>query len=72
MYQYNDYELLYLIRENCEVALDIMFSKYVPLIKSRIRSFHIKEWNKEDFFQEGLISLINISIYYYKEDIFKF
>ena len=35
MYQYNDYELLYLIRENCEVALDIMFSKYVPLIKSR-------------------------------------
>jgi RNA polymerase sporulation-specific sigma factor len=67
MYQYNDYELLYLIRENCEVALDIMFSKYVPLIKSRIRSFHIKEWNKEDFFQEGLISLYK-AITTYRED----
>ena len=57
MFQYNDYELLYLIQENCDIALDIMYQKYVPLIYSRIRSFHIKEWNKEDFFQEGLISL---------------
>lgn len=67
MYQYNDYELLYLIQENCDIALDIMFKKYVPLIKSRIRSFHIKEWNKEDFFQEGLISLYK-AITTFRED----
>lgn len=67
MYQYNDYELLYLISENCEIALDIMFQKYIPLIKSRMRSFHIKEWNKEDFFQEGLISLYK-AISTFRED----
>lgn len=70
MYQYNDYELLYLIREHCDIALDIMFQKYVPLIKSRIRSFHIKEWNKEDFFQEGLITLYK-AITTFREDMNK-
>ena len=67
MFQYNDYELLYLIQDNCEIALDIMFQKYAPLINSRIRAFNIKEWNKEDFFQEGLISLYK-AIYTYRED----
>lgn len=57
MYQYNDFELLYLIRENCDFALDIMFRKYIPLINSRIKSFNIKHWNRDDFFQEGLICL---------------
>ena len=57
MYQYNDYELLYLISENNDWALDIMFQKYIPLIKARIRSFKIKYWNYDDFFQEGLIML---------------
>ncbi|MGD9887084.1 MAG: LuxR C-terminal-related transcriptional regulator [Bacilli bacterium] len=57
MYQYNDYELLYLINENDDLALDIMFQKYIPLIKTRIRGFKIKYWNYEDFFQEGLIML---------------
>jgi RNA polymerase sporulation-specific sigma factor len=57
MYQYNDYELLYLISENDDTALDIMFQKYIPLIKTRIRSFKIKYWNYEDFLQEGLLML---------------
>jgi len=70
MFRYNDYELLYLIRENCDIALDIMFEKYVPLIRSRIRSFHIKEWNKEDFFQEGLITLYK-AITTFREDMNK-
>jgi len=57
MYQYNDYELLYLIYENDDTALDIMFQKYTPLIKARIRGFRIKPWNYEDFLQEGLLVL---------------
>ncbi|MGD9604900.1 MAG: sigma factor [Bacilli bacterium] len=57
MYQYNDYELLYLINENDDWALDVMFQKYIPLIKTRIRGFKIKYWNYDDFFQEGLIML---------------
>ncbi|MDD4000325.1 MAG: sigma-70 family RNA polymerase sigma factor [Bacilli bacterium] len=54
MYHYNDYELLYLIAEHDEIALDIMYSKYTPLIKARIYGFRIKPYNQEDFFQEGL------------------
>ena len=55
MYQYNDYELLYLISEHDENALDIMYHKYMPLIKARIAAFRIKRYNQEDFFQEGLL-----------------
>lgn len=57
MYQYNDYELLYLISEQDETALDIMYEKYIPLIKARISAFRIKKYNQEDFFQEGLYML---------------
>jgi len=57
MYQYNDYELIYLISEQDELALDIMYKKYIPLIKARIAAFRIKEFNREDFFQEGLFML---------------
>ena len=57
MYQYNDYELLYLISEQNEIALNIMYQKYIPLIKARIAAFRIKEHNREDFFQEGLFML---------------
>ncbi len=67
MYKYNDYELLYLICENCEIALDIMFQKYTPLIYKRIRAFRIKEWNKEDFFQEGMVCL-HKAIITYRDD----
>ena len=57
MYQYNDYELLYLISENDDTALDIMYQKYIPLIKARIAAFRIKPYNFEDFYQEGLFTL---------------
>jgi RNA polymerase sporulation-specific sigma factor len=57
MYQYNDYELLYLIVEKDDTALDIMYQKYIPLIKARINGFRIKQNNYEDFFQEGLLML---------------
>lgn len=67
MYQYNDYELLYLIYENDDTALDIMYQKYIPLIKSRIKGFRIKSWNYEDFFQEGLL-VLNKAIQTYRMD----
>ena len=57
MYKYNDYELLYLIYEMDDTALDIMFRKYIPLIKARIKAFRIKPSNREDFLQEGLLVL---------------
>ncbi|MDD3170937.1 MAG: sigma-70 family RNA polymerase sigma factor [Bacilli bacterium] len=57
IYKYNDYELLYLINEKSDDALEIMFKKYEPLIRTRIRDFRIKNKNFDDFFQEGLIML---------------
>lgn len=60
MLNYNDNELLYLIREKEDAALEIMFSKYTPLIKARISKFRIKK-DFDDFFQEGLIAL-NVAI----------
>lgn len=60
MFNYNDNELLYLIREKEDEALEIMFLKYSPLIKSRISKFRIQK-DFEDFYQEGLIAL-NIAI----------
>lgn len=70
MYQYNDYELLYLIYEKDDLALEIMYHKYIPLIKSRISAFKIKPWNYEDFFQEGLL-VLNKAIQTYRPDINK-
>jgi len=70
MDKYNDYELLYLIQEKDDTALDIMFRKYIPLIKSRIKSFRIKERNREDFLQEGLL-VLNKAIQRYNPDYSK-
>ena len=55
--EYNDFELLYMIRENSSEALEIMFEKYKPLIYSRIKGFNIKKSYVDDFYQEGLIAL---------------
>lgn len=55
--KYNDYELLYLISEHSTRALEIMYEKYQPLIKARIKDFNISYSNYEDFYQEGLIVL---------------
>lgn len=57
IYLENDYELLYLAKENEEAAIDFLFEKYQNLIKSRIYAFRIKQKSHDDFFQEGLIML---------------
>lgn len=58
--KYNDNELLYLISINNEDALDLLIKKYYPLIKNRIKKFNIKEYNREDYFQECLITLVKV------------
>ena len=30
---YNDYELIYMVRENDDSSYDILFQKYIPIIK---------------------------------------
>ncbi len=54
---FNDNELLYLIQEGNEEALEIMFQKYEPLIKARVKKFNIEEILVEDFIQEGRLML---------------
>lgn len=53
----NDYELLYLIDENNEKALEIMIEKYKPLIWRVIRQMHIQSCDVDDYLQEGIICL---------------
>ncbi len=65
--KYNDNELLYLISEKDEVALEIMMNKYEPLIKSMLVRYKIKSKNFEDFYQECLMTLYNC-VNKYRED----
>ncbi|MDD4212425.1 MAG: sigma-70 family RNA polymerase sigma factor [Bacilli bacterium] len=57
IHQYNDSELLYLMYEEDNIALGILFEKYTNLIKKRLHDFRIHAKNYEDFFQEGLMML---------------
>lgn len=54
---YNDNELLYLIKEESEEAKEILFTKYSFYIKMKIKEMHIERQDYDDFFQEGLIAL---------------
>ena len=58
---YNDYELVYLIKEESEEAMDLMMRKYDPLIKSVV-SYYFKKFNNfkidfDDMLQEARIAL---------------
>lgn len=55
--KYNDYELLYLVRENIDEAREILLWKYSFLIKSRIYKYNVPSNYWDDFYQEGLIML---------------
>lgn len=56
---YNDYELLYLIREGSEFALNYLFKKYDVLIYKIATSFYPKGDKFEDLLQEGRMVLYN-------------
>lgn len=58
--KYNDYELIYQVRENNEYAQDIMYSKYCGILK-KISSEYFAKYNKYgaeyiDFLQEANIA----------------
>lgn len=53
--KYNDNELLYLISQHNEYALELLLKKYKPMIKKRLSDFNIKSRNYDDFYQECLI-----------------
>ena len=56
---YNDYELIYMVRENDEYSYGILFDKYLPIVK-RIAFDYYKNFNGygyeyDDFLQEGYL-----------------
>ena len=56
---YNDYELLYMVRENDDDSYNELFSKYVPIVK-RIaadfyKNFSAYGYDLDDFIQEGYV-----------------
>ncbi len=53
----NDYELLYLISEHNERAVDLMYKKYSMYIIKVINEMKVQFDTKDEYFQEGLIVL---------------
>lgn len=53
----NDYELLYLIDNYSEEALNVMFDKYHNLIMSLIRKYKFSDSTIEDVYQEARLVL---------------
>ena len=61
-YVYNDYELVYLVKEESEEAVSLIMDKYEPIIKS-MASYYIRNNNDikleyDDLLQEGRLGLI--------------
>ncbi len=58
--KYNDYELIYMVRENDDDSHDILFKKYYPIIKRIAYEYYSKYseygFDYDDFVQEGIIS----------------
>ena len=65
---YNDNEIIYLIKSGNEDAYHFMVKKYSRMLYSRINRFHLDDL--DDAFQEGLICLYN-AIMAYDETINK-
>jgi len=57
---YNDYELIYMVRENDDASSNLLFQKYSPILHSISREFYRKYssygYDYDDFFQESVIS----------------
>ena len=56
MYDLNDYELLYQIKEKDEFAYYLMTEKYSRFILSKIRKFGFSN-ERDEYYQEGIIVL---------------
>ena len=59
----NDYEVLYMIKENDEIAYNVMYDKYHPIIssiaKEYSKNFKHLDIEYDDLYQEGLCALNN-------------
>lgn len=59
-YRLNDYELLYMVRENDDSSQNLLYEKYLPVIKALAKDFYGKYnaygYDYDDFVQEGLIA----------------
>lgn len=68
----NDYEMLYLISEDMDMSYDILYQKYLPIIKSMANKYFnfAKQHGAEfqDLLQEGYIGLNN-AIVNYRSDV---
>jgi len=66
--KYNDYELIYMVRENDDVSRDLLFKKYRPVVSSIVSDFYnrYKEYgyDYDDFYQEALLSFDRAVMYY--------
>lgn len=60
-YNENDYELLYLIKEENEEAKELFYEKYTPLVEMKAKKYYEAVQNKgyelNDLIQEGMIGL---------------
>ena len=69
--KYNDYELVYMVRENDDYSQDIIFKKYEPLLKKIAREYYTKYkefgYDYEDFYQEAMI-IFQKALLTYNED----
>lgn len=69
--KYNDYELIYSVRENDEQSYDCLFNKYVPLMKKIAYKYYSNYkdygYELEDFQQEAYISFCS-AIHSYNDE----
>ena len=68
---YNDYELLYMVRENDDNSYDILINKYIPIIKNiayrYYNSYSNYGYDQDDFIQEAYCAFLN-AVSNYNED----
>ena len=66
--KYNDYELVYMVRENDDESKSILFEKYDPIIRKIASNFYtnFKGYGSdyEDFYQEALIAFQHALVTY--------
>jgi len=66
--QYNDYELIYMVRENDDYSRDLLYEKYTPIIRKIVsdyfNNFSCYGYDYDDFLQEAFISFQKALRYY--------
>lgn len=66
--QYNDYELIYMVRENDDDSYDVLFQKYIPIIKKIAMNYYQNYssygYDLDDFIQEGYLAFQSAVLHY--------